>query len=411
MDMHDLFENRVSGIQSAIAKAPELPNANKKYALEISKLGQRLFSDNGKIVWTGVCAPFEILNAMGLTACFVEFMGGVVASSGAGTWIMEAAEQDGYPPDMCGSHRAVLGSAKKGLLPAPEFFIATTSYCSGGLAVLEVLAKQFKKDLFVLHVPQIDTPDNVAYLADQIRDMTEFVSDHTGVTLSQDHLAEAIEKSNRARDLMVSVYELARSIPTPLQGKDLRNFGLLMPMFMGTQSAINIAQAFNDELGARLDERTNRSDKERLRLMWLQTRIQFKNPVIDWLEDQLGASLVVDELNRVHWPNLDPEDPYEGLARRMITLGLNGPTEHRINILKELSEEYRIDGVINPCHWGCRQSSGSKGLIEKALKDMDAPVLNLDVDIIDSRNFAEGQLKTRIEAFIEVLKSRGRSAT
>jgi benzoyl-CoA reductase/2-hydroxyglutaryl-CoA dehydratase subunit BcrC/BadD/HgdB len=93
----------------------------------------------------------------------------------------------------------------------------------------------------------------------------------------------------------------------------------------------------------------------------------------------------------------------------MITLGLNGTTENRINILRSLAEEYHIDGVINPCHWGCRQSSGPKGLIEKAFTKMDVPALTLDVDIIDSRNFAEGQLKTRIEAFIEVLKSRPRS--
>jgi benzoyl-CoA reductase/2-hydroxyglutaryl-CoA dehydratase subunit BcrC/BadD/HgdB len=409
MNMHDFFANRVSSIRAAIGREPDRPNANKKYAREISQLGQRLFSGNSKVVWTGICAPFEVLNAMGLTACFVEFMGGVVASSGLGDWVLQEAEQNGYPADMCGSHRAVLGAAKKGLLPEPEFLIATTSYCSGGLAVLEVLAREFNKDLFVLHVPQTDTSDNVTYLADQIRDMTEFVSDHTGERLTRDRLAEAIEQSNRARELMVSMYELARAIPTPVKSKDLRNFGLLMPLFMGTRRAIDIAQAYTDEFTLRLDERANGQDEECLRLMWLQTRIQFTNPVIDWLEDRLGACVVVDELNRVHWSGLNPDDPYEGLARRMITLGLNGTTENRINILRSLAEEYHIDGVINPCHWGCRQSSGPKGLIEKAFTKMDVPALTLDVDIIDSRNFAEGQLKTRIEAFIEVLKSRPRS--
>ncbi len=30
-------------------------------------------------------------------------------------------------------------------------------------------------------------------------------------------------------------------------------------------------------------------------------------------------------------------------------------------------------------------------------------VLNLEVDCIDQRNFSEGQLKTRLEAFVEML--------
>jgi benzoyl-CoA reductase/2-hydroxyglutaryl-CoA dehydratase subunit BcrC/BadD/HgdB len=33
------------------------------------------------------------------------------------------------------------------------------------------------------------------------------------------------------------------------------------------------------------------------------------------------------------------------------------------------------------------------------------PVVNLEVDCVDTRNFAEGQLKTRLEAFMEMLRS------
>jgi benzoyl-CoA reductase/2-hydroxyglutaryl-CoA dehydratase subunit BcrC/BadD/HgdB len=34
------------------------------------------------------------------------------------------------------------------------------------------------------------------------------------------------------------------------------------------------------------------------------------------------------------------------------------------------------------------------------------PVLNLEVDCIDERNFALGQLRTRVEAFVELLAAR-----
>jgi benzoyl-CoA reductase/2-hydroxyglutaryl-CoA dehydratase subunit BcrC/BadD/HgdB len=73
-----------------------------------------------------------------------------------------------------------------------------------------------------------------------------------------------------------------------------------------------------------------------------------------------------------------------------------------------LARAYKLDGAINPCHWGCRQGTGARGLISDGLKEINVPVLNLEVDCVDTRNFAEGQLRTRIEAFMEMLESQSR---
>jgi benzoyl-CoA reductase/2-hydroxyglutaryl-CoA dehydratase subunit BcrC/BadD/HgdB len=71
-----------------------------------------------------------------------------------------------------------------------------------------------------------------------------------------------------------------------------------------------------------------------------------------------------------------------------------------------LAQKYRIDGAINPCHWGCRQGTGVRGLIAQGLKAIDIPVLNLEMDCVDERNFTEGQVRTRLEAFVELLENR-----
>jgi benzoyl-CoA reductase/2-hydroxyglutaryl-CoA dehydratase subunit BcrC/BadD/HgdB len=78
--------------------------------------------------------------------------------------------------------------------------------------------------------------------------------------------------------------------------------------------------------------------------------------------------------------------------------------EHRIGYLQELARSYRVDGAINPCHWGCRQGTGARGLIQEGLREIGVPVLNLEVDCVDERNFSEGQLRTRLQAFIETLE-------
>ena len=53
----------------------------------------------------------------------------------------------------------------------------------------------------------------------------------------------------------------------------------------------------------------------------------------------------------------------------------------------------------------CRQGTGARGLIEKGLNDVGVPVLNLEVDCVDERNFSVGQLSTRLQAFVELLQA------
>jgi benzoyl-CoA reductase/2-hydroxyglutaryl-CoA dehydratase subunit BcrC/BadD/HgdB len=115
-------------------------------------------------------------------------------------------------------------------------------------------------------------------------------------------------------------------------------------------------------------------------------------------------------LNDVTWDPLDPDDPYSSMAERIMSISLTGMADHRIRILQRLARDYRVDGAINPCHWGCRQGAGGRGLVQEGLRQIGVPVLNLEVDCIDPRNFAEGQLRTRILAFIEMLKERRVSA-
>jgi len=71
--------------------------------------------------------------------------------------------------------------------------------------------------------------------------------------------------------------------------------------------------------------------------------------------------------------------------------------------MQHLATAYQIDGAINPCHWGCRQGTGARGLVSKGMKQINVPVLNLEIDCVDSRNLAKGQIETRVEAFMEML--------
>ena len=348
--MLSFFEDLESGVSSRINQNPELPNARKKYVREIARIGKRLYSGNECVAWCGITAPFDLLAAMGVHSCFVEFVGAVLASTGFVEHFLEKAEQAGYAADTCGYHRSIIGASKEGIMPVPEFLIATTCPCSGGLAVMENLARIFKKDLFVLNIPQEDTPKAVAYLADQIKDMVAFVSGHTGEPLDEQRLKQTLELTNSAREMMDDVYHLARHIPSPTNGRDLSNLGIVFALLLGSQAGVDIARAYKDEFAMRIAEGNGGMPGERLRLMWIQNRIQFKNPLEKMLQEEFKANIVVDELNEITWEPIDPADPYPGLARRAISNPFNGPIKRRIAHIQKQAREYKIDGAINPCH-------------------------------------------------------------
>ena len=401
--MKQYFDDMVAGIARKIEDDPESRSPRKVYALEVARLGSRLYSGDGGVAWCGVTAPFDLLNAMGVTSCFVEFIGAMLAATGMADVYIDEAAHAGYAGDTCTYHRGVIGAMRMGLMPEPDFLIATSVPCTGGLAVMETIARHFKKDLFVLNVPQRETDESVKYLADQIRAMVSFVEDHTGRSLDQEKLQQAIAHTNEARALCEEAYFLARAVPSPADGRILSNFGVVMALLMGTSAGVEVARTYRDRFKEMVDSGQGGIADEKLRLLWIQNRIQFKNPLIDILEATFGASVVCEELNDITWDPIDPAAPFESMARRAISIPFNGDVNRRIAHLQKLARDYRIDGAINPCNWGCRQGTGARGLIAEGLKQIGVPVLNLEVDCIDSRNFALGQMQTRLEAFTEML--------
>ncbi|MCP4116337.1 MAG: 2-hydroxyacyl-CoA dehydratase [Desulfobacteraceae bacterium] len=401
--MHDHFSSIVDGITAKLEQAPGGIHARKRYALAVAKLGRRLYSGNARIAWCGVTAPFDLLNAMGVTSCFVEFVGAMLASTETAEHFIQEAEDAGYAADSCAYHRAVTGAMLKSAMPVPDFIIGTSSPCTAGLAVMENMAKAYKRDLFVLNVPQEDSPAAVRFLAGQVEEMAGFVAGHTGQALSRNRLGEALVLTNEATVLIREIYGLAKQKPSPVDSRFLRDFGVVVALFMGTREGVDICRAFRDELSHRVTTGAMDPSRERIRLMWIQNRVQYPFPMEAMLTD-FGAKIVADELNDVTWEPMDPDNPFESIARRILSIPFSRNAGSRVAHLQALAREYRIDGAINPCHWGCRQGTGIRGIISNGLREIGVPVLNLEIDCVDSRNLARGQVQTRIEAFTEMIQ-------
>ena len=74
-------------------------------------------------------------------------------------------------------------------------------------------------------------------------------------------------------------------------------------------------------------------------------------------------------------------------------------------MIGQLADHLKPDAVIHFCHWGCKQASGGSVLLKEKMQEMNIPMLILDGDGIDKRNSHDGQIKTRLEAFLELIET------
>jgi len=78
------------------------------------------------------------------------------------------------------------------------------------------------------------------------------------------------------------------------------------------------------------------------------------------------------------------------------------PNNERLEDVVRLAMEYRADGVVYYALQFCHEFNTEFVKVERALKDTGIPVIKIETDYSDSD---KGQLKTRIETFVEMLRA------
>jgi len=383
-------------------KLEQKVTARRKFIYEINRAGARMFDPNWSIAWTSFLAPFEILNAMNVSGNFIEFVAAMLAGAGLSRPYFERAEAAGYSMDGCSFHRAVLGEVMEGFLPKPDVLVGATCPCNAGIKTLQRIGEFYHKPTFIINLPYDNSPKSIDYLVKQYKELIKYIKVQTGRDLDEDRLRAAIRLNNEGREYLVEALNLCKNVPSPASLNDWNNF-VMFVLLAGTKEGVEVAKAYRDEFQAKVEQGIPGIPNEKHRLLWIQNRIQFKTDLLEQIQRTYGANVVIDELNCIYWEPMEERDPLRSLAIKQINHPLVGSIERRLKILAMLAKEFKVDGAINPAHVGCRQSSGGRALFKEALQAVGVPLIHLDVDIVDERNYADGQVLGRFEAFMEML--------
>ncbi len=158
------------------------------------------------------------------------------------------------------------------------------------------------------------------------------------------------------------------------------------------------------------DDMEQEPKSEGLRLVWLHTmpfsqtpmikRVNFNDEVFISASDMSADPFLID---------MDPAQPYEAMARRLVYSCFNGPSERRIALALDLARRTHADGAVLFNHWGCKATLGVSQLIKNRLEERGLPCLLLDGDGVDEANRRDGQTATRFDAYLELLRARRES--
>ncbi len=387
---------RAFGLKLTVAPDRKLPASRQFSARCINRTVTRMLSHPEKAALVSVFMPCELLEAMDIIPMCAEMYSAFLCGTWAESVFAEAAEAEGIAETFCSYHKVLLGSAYTKVLPAPAMVVNTSLLCDANNLTFRELSEYYHIPQYYVDVPKDQSEESIRYVADQFRELTAFLEEHTGKKLDPRRLRENLVRSRETIDSFRALmdYRASRILPGDVTSELYEIY--LSHNALGTKGARKYA-------GMLLHDFKNAEPSKGIRLLWLHTIPQWQEPVRELLNFNDRCQIVGCDLSFEGLVEIDPDQPYESMARRLVLSRWNGGQE-RIDAASEAARALNVDGVICFCHWGCKQTMGLSAILKTRLEKQGFPTLILNGDGCDRRNASDGQTQTRLAAFLEMIE-------
>ena len=374
-----------------------LPSSGQYVARVVMKNIIQSLSEPENAAMVSIFVPGELVMAAGLTPYSVEAMSCFMAGTKCEQTFLRKTEEEGFPETMCSYHRVFLGASLAGLVPAPKCMVYTNLACDGNMMTFPYLKQKQELSGFYIDVPYEKNEDSIQYVAEQLRELKKYLEDMTGKQITEEAVKKAVDNSNQAADYYAAQLALRRE-HDPVTTLTNEVYALFMCHLMaGTKESVEYTRLL-------LEDVKQAKKGEGPHVLWMHMMPFLQAPVKELFNynGQMHirtCDFVADGFQRAHH-----EDPYEAMAEKMVNCIYNGSVTLRIEKAKKLARLTDADGSILFAHWGCKGTIGASTLIKRELENDGIPTMVLDGDGCNPANTSDGQVSTRLQAFMEMLK-------
>jgi benzoyl-CoA reductase/2-hydroxyglutaryl-CoA dehydratase subunit BcrC/BadD/HgdB len=237
----------------------------------------------------------------------------------------------------------------------------------------------------------------------------------TGKRLTRKSLQAAMAKTSRAQAAFRALHNFRRKAPSLILGKDV--FLVTNAYFFDDIDRWSAAvEALNAELAQREAEAFSAAQKKAPRIVFTGSPPIFPNIKLPLLIEEAGGVVVADETCSANRMLYDMTAVDEWLVSHMVesiadkylkpcTCPIFTRNDDRIRRLLDLAATFNADGVVYQSFAGCQVYEMEQRSVAEALNKAGIPMLYIETDYSPDDM---GQLSTRVEAFLESIKTRKR---
>jgi benzoyl-CoA reductase/2-hydroxyglutaryl-CoA dehydratase subunit BcrC/BadD/HgdB len=397
-------------------QVPNRPQAMEYFDQMADFFGQRekeirdFKAQGGKVIgFACMFAPIELILAAG--AIPVRIDSGFYTPSKIGDRIV--------PVEVCPVVRSMIGLAMADLYPYLEMCdaIISPNTCDGKTKLCEILTDAFP--VWEMNVPRIkDTPEAKSYWLEQVKEIKRKIEKLTGGTITRKGMRSAIQTTLRATEASRRLQGLRKGPPV-ISGRDAMLVDQ-MSYFDDIPRWTEKTNLLCDELERNVTGKVYVAPQDTPRILLTGSPMIWPDcwKIPNLIEESKPQGLIVaDEFcsgDRVFYDPVGVDegttgDMLKAIAERYV-LPCTCPcftsedgNQDRIDKLQTMLKDYKVSGVIYHVIRGCHLYAMEYMRLKRVFEKENIPIYYLDTEY--SREDS-GQMKTRIEAFLEMLATK-----
>lgn len=372
-------------------KFEEFSEARKNGFLKVKEL-----KEQGKKVVGIFCTftPLEILDAAGFVS---------VSLCGMSAETIKDAEVD-LPKNICPLVKSSYGFYVADKCPYTYFadLIVGETTCDAKKKMYELMGKG--KKTFILHLPQGENEFEIDNWEKELLRFKNYLEKEFNVEITEEKLREASKLRNIERTERKKLMEVQLSNPAPATGMDLYKTMDGVGFLFDEQERIDKLKSLREEI-EKVNNTAQNQGKKRILVTGCPIGgvldktvgiIEKSNGNVVCYENCAGLKACMKQVDE------NSDNMIRAIAKRYLSIGcaVMTPNDTRMKNLKELIKEYKVDGVIDVTLHACTTYDIETKIVSELMKQIKMPYMAVECDYTEGD---EGQLTTRIQAFLEML--------